>query len=104
MSARDENDALEWAKREHRSVLIMERMIAEGADRRTFVRSLDRARKMRNSALVDLWLFRGRDPAVVTSGTDEEVGAFLGITEVRPPSTSARALTEAAARRAGGDA
>lgn len=104
MSARDENDALEWAKREHRSILTMEAMIADGADRRTFIRALDRARKMRNSALVDLWLFRGRDPAVVTSGTDAEIGAFLGITEVRQSSTSARALTEAAARRAGGEA
>lgn len=103
MPARDEADALEWAKREHRSILTMERMIAEGSSRRTFIRDLDRARKMRNLALVDLWLFRGKDPAVVTSGTDAEISAFLDA-QSAPTRPSAVALVDAAARRAGGAA
>lgn len=104
MPVRDETDALNWAKREHQYVMRLENRMQVDGENAYLRKEQNEARRKRSHALLQLRMMRGQDPAIPVHGTDAEVGAYLGGVDAPRLSPSARALTEAAARRAGGGA
>lgn len=71
-------EARNWARREHKAILNVRRLRAERGDSRVLVQMEEEARRKRGHALVRLRLALA-DRSVPELGTDDEIGAYLGI-------------------------
>ena len=100
MPVRDADDARRWAKREHETILRMQALCAEHGDKVMWRNTEREARSKRGHALMSLRCILN-DRSVPETGTDEEISAYLGVTEAPKIAPCPTALL---ARREGGGA